>query len=54
MSLSNEQRALRYMEALERAGKVVRKVVIEGNRVELELVTSEKLSPFDMVDMKVP
>lgn len=42
-----------YLKAFEAEGRVVKRVVIEGKRIELELETEpEKLSEFDKVDMR--
>lgn len=36
MSLTNEQRAVKYIKAFEDEGKTVRKIIIEGKRVQVE------------------
>lgn len=49
--LTNEQRAVKYVQAFEDAGKFVRRVVIEGARVEIDLSEDEP-SDFELVNMK--
>ena len=36
MSLTNEQRAVKYLKAFEDEGKTVRKIIIEGKKMEVE------------------
>ena len=36
MSLTNEQRAVKYLRAFEDEGKTVRKIIIEGKKMEVE------------------
>lgn len=44
--------ALGLLNAFERAGKVVRRVTIDGRRIELELATGETQDEFDRIDMR--
>ncbi|MBL3554445.1 hypothetical protein [Rhodovulum sulfidophilum] len=51
--MTAEKRALNYLRALEAEGRVVKRVVIEGRRIEFELETEQEvLSEFDRVDMR--
>ncbi|WP_238393934.1 hypothetical protein, partial [Rhodovulum sulfidophilum] len=52
-AMTAEKRALNYLRALEAEGRVVKRVVIEGRRIEFELETEQEvLSEFDRVDMR--
>lgn len=52
-AVTTEKKALNYLKAFEADGRVVKRVVIEGKRIELELETEpENLSEFDKVDMR--
>ncbi|TNJ48090.1 hypothetical protein [Phaeobacter sp. B1627] len=48
-----EKKALQYLKTFETDGRVVKRVVIEGKRIELEFETEpEVISEFDKVDMR--
>lgn len=47
-----EQQALGLLRAFERAGRNVKRVVIEGKRIELELVQGDSQDEFDGIDMR--
>lgn len=48
-----ERKALSFLAALESAGRSVRKVVIEGHRIEFELTSSDSdEDEFDKIDMR--
>jgi hypothetical protein len=51
-TVSVEQRALNLLNAFEKAGKSVGKVVVEGKRIELELHCTEAADEFDRIDMR--
>ncbi|WP_299663911.1 hypothetical protein [uncultured Ruegeria sp.] len=52
--LTNEARAVKYINAFEDAGKTIRKVVVEGKRVEIEFVDpDEGKDEFDKLDMRI-
>lgn len=52
-ALTAEKKALSFLKALEAEGHVVKRVVIEGKRIELELEkTSAEACDFDKVDMR--
>lgn len=52
-SMTAERKALTYLKAFEAEGRVVKRLAIEGKRIELELETMpEDLSKFDRVDMR--
>lgn len=51
--IPTEQKALKYLRAVEAEGRIVKRVIIEGKRIELELTTEmEMLTEFDAVDMR--
>jgi len=47
-----EDRALRLLNAFERAGKSVGRVTIDGKKIELVLADATKLDEFDRIDMR--
>ena len=49
---SVEQKALSLLNAFEKAGKSVGKVVVEGKRIELELLSRDAVDEFDRIDMR--
>jgi len=51
-STNLEQKALELLTTFEKAGKLVRRVTIEGRRIELELSSREELDEFDRIDMR--
>ena len=52
-AISAEKKALKYLDAVEATGRVVKRIVIDGRRIELELeIESDELSEFDKVDMR--
>lgn len=52
-ALSAEKKALSILKALEAEGHIVKRVVVEGKRIELELETvAAKPYDFDKVDMR--
>ena len=51
-AISLEQKALKLLATFEKAGKSVRRVTIEGRRIELELSSKEELDEFDRIDMR--
>lgn len=40
------------MNTLEKAGKSVSRVIVEGRRIEVELLTREDSDEFDRIDMR--
>jgi len=52
-ALTAEKKALSFLRALEADGHIVKRVVVEGKRIELELETiTAKPYDFDKVDMR--
>ena len=49
---SIEQKALHLLNAFERAGKLVKRVTVDGRKIELELSSQEESGEFDGVDMR--
>lgn len=49
---SLEKRALSLLTTFEKAGKVVRRVTIEGRRIEIELTSGDSQDEFDRIDMR--
>lgn len=47
-----EERALRILRAFEGAGKPVKRVAIDGKRIELEFANEEDSDEFDKIDMR--
>jgi phage gp29-like protein len=47
-----EQRAIALLRAVEKAGKTVSRVVVDGRRIELELASGESVDEFDRIDMR--
>ena len=53
MAMANvEQLALRVLNTFEAAGKSVKRVTIEGKRIEIELSKFEAADEFDRIDMR--
>jgi hypothetical protein len=50
MALTVQDRAMRLVRVLEEAGKTVRKVIIRGRDIEVELETGQAGDDFDVVD----
>jgi hypothetical protein len=50
MALTVQDRAMRLVRVLEEAGKTVRKVIIRGRDIEVELETRQVGDDFDLVD----
>ena len=46
-----ELRALSLLTTFEKAGKLVRRVTIEGRRIEIELTQGEIVDEFDGIEM---
>jgi len=52
-ALTAEKKALSFLRALEAEGHIVKRVVVEGKRIELELETiTAKPYDFDTVDLR--
>ncbi|WP_299632016.1 hypothetical protein [uncultured Roseobacter sp.] len=52
-TITVEKKALSFLKALEAEGHIVKRVVVEGKRIELELETTTAGScDFDKVDMR--
>ena len=49
---SLEKKALSLLETLEKAGKSVSKIAIEGRRIEIVLASGESVDEFDRIDMR--
>ena len=49
---STEQRALKLLKTLEDAGKSVRRIAIDGRRIEVELSSEGSEDEFDGIDMR--
>lgn len=49
---TTEQKAIRLLEALERAGKAVTSVVVEGRRIEVKFEGGTTADEFDRIDMR--
>lgn len=47
-----EQQALSLIAALEKAGKAVSSVAVEGRRIEVVLSSGESVDEFDRIDMR--
>ncbi|MCJ7871462.1 hypothetical protein [Phaeobacter sp. J2-8] len=47
-----EQKALSLLAALERAGKSVSGIAVDGRRIEITLSSGENLDEFDRIDMR--
>ncbi|MBM2291434.1 hypothetical protein JQX09_05915 [Sulfitobacter pseudonitzschiae] len=47
-----EQKALSLINTLERAGKTVRSIAVEGRRIEVVLAKGENLDEFERIDMR--
>ena len=52
MSLTVQERAMRLVRALEDAGKKVRKVIIRGRDIEVELDTGPVGDDYDLVEYR--
>lgn len=50
---TTSQRAVSLVEAMESRGKTVRRVIVDGRRIELELANGEPVDDFDAVDMEM-
>lgn len=52
-ALTSEKKALKYLDAFEATGRIVKRVIIDGKRIELELENDhDHASEFDKVDMR--
>ncbi len=49
---SLEKKALSLLETLEKAGKSVSKIAVEGRRIEIVLASGESVDEFDRIDMR--
>lgn len=49
---SIEQKAIGLLQAFEKAGKSVSRVMIEGRKIELVLEQSKAIDEFDRIDMR--
>lgn len=47
-----EQTALSMLRALERAGKPVSRITVEGRRIEFEFAKGDDADDFDRIDMR--
>ncbi|SDW15760.1 hypothetical protein SAMN04488001_0417 [Litoreibacter albidus] len=47
-----EQKALSLLQAVEKAGKSVASVAIEGRKIELVLSSGENVDEFERIDMR--
>lgn len=53
MAVRNQhEQALKLLDAFERAGKSVARVVVDGRRIEIELARGETHDEFDRIDMR--
>ncbi|MDJ0995625.1 MAG: hypothetical protein QNI90_18745 [Dinoroseobacter sp.] len=50
--ITAEQKALSLLNAFERAGRAVSRVVVDGRRIELELAPSDDRDEYDRIDMR--
>jgi hypothetical protein len=51
-ALTTEQKAIRLLQALERSGRAVSSVVVEGRRIEVKLGGGPIVDEFDGVKMR--
>ena len=51
-ALKIEQRALSLLNAFEKSGRVVSRVIIEGRKIELELFKGQDIDEFESIDMR--
>ncbi|MCF2904632.1 hypothetical protein L0666_06515 [Octadecabacter sp. CECT 8868] len=51
-AIKPEQRALQMLDAFENAGRAVSRVVIDGRRIEIELLRGDDRDEFDRIDMR--
>lgn len=49
---TTEQKAIRLLEALERAGKAVTSVVVEGRRIEVKFDGVQTTDEFERIEMR--
>jgi len=49
---SIEQKAIGLLQAFEKAGKSVSRVMIDGKKIELVLEQSKAIDEFDRIDMR--
>lgn len=49
---TTEQKAIRLLEALERTGKAVTSVVVEGRRIEVKFEGGVPTDEFERIDMR--
>lgn len=49
---ATEQKAIRLLEALERAGKTVSSVVVEGRRIEVKFEGVSVVDEFEGIEMR--
>lgn len=47
-----EQKALSLAKAFERSGRTVKRVIVDGRRIELEFSTEVAVDAFDTIDMR--
>ncbi len=51
-AITTEQKAIRLLEALERAGRSVSSVVVEGRRIEVKFVGELAVDEFERIEMR--
>ena len=51
--MTNQERALKYVSAFKEAGHAVRRVIIDGKRVEVELAPEQMHNGLDLMSFKV-
>ena len=49
---ATERKAIKLLEALERAGKTVSAVVVDGRRIEVKFDGGSIVDEFDRIDMR--
>lgn len=47
-----EKKALCLLDALERTGRTVSRVSVEGQKIELELVRKDQIDEFERIDLR--
>ncbi len=48
-----EQLAIRLLNAVEGAGKTVSRVIVDGRRIEIEILKEDSVGDFDRIDMRL-
>ena len=49
---TTEQKAIRLLQAVERAGKAVSSVVVEGRRIEVKFDGGQLVDEFERIEMR--